>query len=90
VNEVATLTLQAGDRVLFYTDGVVETRSSDGEEFGVGRLADFLVRATIDDVSSAETVRRLSASILDFDQHTVQDDATLLLVDYHGRGTAQN
>jgi len=56
VSEIATERLQPGDRVLFYTDGVVESRSPEGELFGVERLADLLVRATLDDVFPAETV----------------------------------
>jgi serine phosphatase RsbU (regulator of sigma subunit) len=84
VREVATVKLQPGDRVLFFTDGVIETRSVEGEEFGVSRLADFLVRATLDRVSPAETVRRLSASILAYNGGVLNDDATLLLIDHHG------
>jgi serine phosphatase RsbU (regulator of sigma subunit) len=85
VAEIATVKLQPGDRVLFYTDGVTETQAAGGEQFGVPRLADFLVRATLDGVSPAETVRRLSASILLYNGgDTLSDDATLLLVEYHG------
>jgi serine phosphatase RsbU (regulator of sigma subunit) len=84
VIEIATVKLQPGDRVLFFTDGVVETRSVEGEEFGVPRLADFLVRATLDRVTPAETVRRLSASILAYNGGVLTDDATLLLIDYEG------
>jgi serine phosphatase RsbU (regulator of sigma subunit) len=84
VREIATVKLQPGDRVLFFTDGVVETRSPEGEEFGVPRLADFLVRAALDRVTPAETVRRLSASILAYNSTALNDDATLLLIDYHG------
>jgi serine phosphatase RsbU (regulator of sigma subunit) len=84
VVQIATERLQPGDRVLFYTDGVVETRSPDGEPFGVDRLADLLVRATLDDVFPAETVRRLSASIMAYNGAGLNDDATLLLLDYHG------
>lgn len=36
-----TLDLRAGDRVLFYTDGIIETRNAGGEEFGLDRLARF-------------------------------------------------
>ena len=87
VREIANVKLQPGDRVLFYTDGVVETRSLEGEEFGVPRLADFLVRATLDRVTPAETVRRLSASIMSYNGGVLNDDATLLLIDYEGRAT---
>jgi serine phosphatase RsbU (regulator of sigma subunit) len=86
VAEIASERLQPGDRVLFFTDGVVETRSPEGDEFGVPRLADFLVRATLDGVNSAETVRRLSASIGRYNGAGLSDDATLLLLEYHGPG----
>jgi serine phosphatase RsbU (regulator of sigma subunit) len=84
VREVATERLQRGDRILFYTDGVTEMRSPEGKEFGTDRLADFLVRATLDRVSPAETVRRLSASVVAYNEEGRTDDATLLLLEYHG------
>ena len=84
VAEIASVTLQPGDRVLFYTDGVTDTQAQGGERFGIPRLADFLVRATLDGVSPAETVRRLSASIMRYNGDDLSDDATLLLVEYHG------
>jgi Stage II sporulation protein E (SpoIIE) len=84
VREVAHEPLQRGDRVLFYTDGVTESRSSDGAFFGVDRLADYLVRATIDRVSVNETVRRLSANVLGHVGRGLSDDATLLLVEFRG------
>ena len=82
VAEVAVEPLQSGDRVLFYSDGVSESRAKDGSAFGTDRLADFLVRATIDRVSVAETVRRLSANVVSFVGANLTDDATLFLVEY--------
>ena len=84
VREIATEHLQPGDQVLFYTDGVVETRSPTGELFGLARLADLLVRASLEQVPPGETVRRLSASILAYNGAGLSDDATLLLLNYHG------
>lgn len=84
VHEIATKRLQPGDRVLFFTDGVVEAKSTSGEDFGVPRLADFLVRASLDQLSQAETLRRLSSSVLAHNGATLADDASLLLIDYHG------
>ena len=84
VAEIATVKLQPDDRVLFYTDGVTESQAQGGERFGIPRLADFLVRATLDGVSPAETVRRLSASIMHHNGDNLSDDATLLLLEYHG------
>jgi serine phosphatase RsbU (regulator of sigma subunit) len=48
VKEIASVSLQPGDRVLFYSDGVSESRGPTGDQFGVGRLADFVVRSTLD------------------------------------------
>jgi serine phosphatase RsbU (regulator of sigma subunit) len=84
VAEIATVKLQPGDRVLFYTDGVTDTQAQGGERFGIPRLADFFVRATLDGVSPAETVRRLAAAIMHYNGNNLSDDATLLLIEYHG------
>jgi hypothetical protein len=82
VVHIADEPLQGGDRVLFYTDGITESKSSDGERFGVERLADYLVRATLDGVPVAETVRRLSAHVLSFVGSGLGDDATIFLIEY--------
>ena len=80
--EIAEEPLQGGDRVLFYTDGITESRSSDGEAFGEARLADYLVRATLDRVALSETIRRLSAHVLEFVAGGLDDDATMFLIEY--------
>ncbi len=85
VREIAAQRLQPGDRALFFTDGVIEAKSASGEDFGVPRLADFLVRASLDQLAQAETARRLSASVLAHNGATLNDDASLLLLDYHGQ-----
>ena len=41
-------------------------------------------RSSLEDVSPAETVRRLSTSITDYNGTGLSDDATLLLVTFHG------
>jgi sigma-B regulation protein RsbU (phosphoserine phosphatase) len=48
--------LDFGDRILLYTDGVIEARNTGGEEFGTQRLEEVLVRTSdmaIDDVRQA-------------------------------------
>jgi serine phosphatase RsbU (regulator of sigma subunit) len=82
VVEVAQETLQRGDRVLFYTDGITEARSSDGLFFGDDRLADFLVRASLENLPVQETVRHLAESILSFSDSGLRDDATMFLMEY--------
>lgn len=72
--------LEPGDDVLFYTDGITEAGSRDGEPFGVDRLIDFTVRALADDLPLPETARRLVHAILAHQDNRLQDDATVLLL----------
>ncbi|MED7923522.1 PP2C family protein-serine/threonine phosphatase [Nonomuraea sp. LP-02] len=76
--------LEPGDRLLFYTDGVVEARSPDGEVFGLERFADFVVRHEADGVSAPETLRRLIQAILRHQGDRLQDDATVMTVEWYG------
>jgi hypothetical protein len=74
--------LEPGDRVLLYTDGIIEARSPQGEEFGIGRLTDFAVKAVADQLPPPETTRRLVHAILDHQDDRLQDDATVLLAEW--------
>jgi serine phosphatase RsbU (regulator of sigma subunit) len=76
------LSLQPGDHVLLYTDGVIEARSADGEEFGVERLSDLFVRESGSGLMAAEILRRLVQSCLDFQSGPLRDDATLVLIEW--------
>ena len=87
VVQIGTDQLQRGDRLLLYTDGIPESLSPDRKRFGVDRLADFLVRATLDATSGAETVRRLSDHVVQYVTDGLRDDATLLLIDFLERQT---
>lgn len=78
--------LEPGDRVLCYTDGVVDARSSDGELFGEERFVDFILRATAAGEPAFEVLRRLVHAILDHQQHHLTDDATVLLFEWHPTG----
>lgn len=80
--ESRTFGLQPDDRVLFFSDGVIEARSADGEDFGVERLADLLVRAASSNEQPAETMRRLSKAILAHQGAPLEDDATLVLLEW--------
>ncbi|GAB3136639.1 PP2C family protein-serine/threonine phosphatase [Microbispora hainanensis] len=74
--------LEPGDRLLFYTDGIVEAQTPDGERFGLERFADFVIRREFDGVSAPESLRRLIQSILVYQRGRLQDDATVLLVEW--------
>ncbi|QXG74369.1 serine/threonine-protein phosphatase [Modestobacter sp. L9-4] len=82
--QVSTVQLEPGDRVLFFTDGVVEERLADGAQFGEERLREFVEQANTDDVSVAETVRLLSHALMEARGGQTSDDASLLLVEWRG------
>ena len=74
-----TLDLRSGDRLLFFTDGITESRSPSGEEFGDDRLADAFVAARGCD---ADTLKdRIVAAVHAFTGGTFDDDATLIAVE---------
>jgi len=81
---VQTRQLEPGDRVLFYTDGVVEERLSSGEQFGEDRLIDLLERAGAEGISPPETIRRLSRALMSGRAGQTSDDATLFLLEWTG------
>lgn len=80
--------LQPDDRLLLYSDGVVEARDRDGEFFGTERLVDFVTREAVAGRPVAETLRRLNHAVLDHQEGTLQDDATTVMVEWLVPGEA--
>jgi hypothetical protein len=80
--EIGTETLEAGDWLLFYTDGITEARDRSGNFFGEDRLVDFLRREIMSGHPAPETVRRLSRAIMKHQDGELQDDATVLLLQW--------
>jgi hypothetical protein len=79
---IGTETLEAGDWLLFYTDGITEARDREGRFFGEDRLVDFLRREIMAGHPAPETVRRLSRAIMKHQGGELQDDATVLLLQW--------
>ena len=74
--------LEPGDRLLLYTDGITEARSPDGEFFGEQRLADFIATAVAAGDPAPEMVRRLMRRLLAHQADQLQDDATLVVLEW--------
>jgi phosphoserine phosphatase RsbU/P len=82
VVDVAEETLEPGDRLLLYTDGVTEARDSAGGLFGTDRLVDLAERSAVAELPAPETLRRLAHSVLEHQGGVPTDDATILLVEW--------
>ena len=76
-----SLQLEPGDRLVLYTVGVVEARRK-GQFFSDERLADFLVRASASGHAGPEVLRRLIRAVLEHQDGVLQDDATVLLLEW--------
>jgi phosphoserine phosphatase RsbU/P len=81
--------LQPGDRLVFYTDGIVDARNAEGEFLGVDRLVDMAERHAAGGLPVPETLRRLARAVLEHQDGTLHDDATLLIVEWRP-GTTLN
>jgi serine phosphatase RsbU (regulator of sigma subunit) len=78
--------LEPGDKVVLLTDGMIEARDADGRFFGMDRFTDFLERMALDGTSPPEQIRRLLHAVLEHQVGELRDDATALLVEWHGDG----
>jgi serine phosphatase RsbU (regulator of sigma subunit) len=74
--------LEPGDRLVLYTDGITEARSPAGEFFGEQRLADFISTAAAAGDPAPETVRRLMRHVLSHQADQLQDDASIVILEW--------
>jgi serine phosphatase RsbU (regulator of sigma subunit) len=74
---------EAGDRLLLYTDGLVEATNPDGKEFGEARLSDFI--NAHENLSAEQLAERLLQEVLAWpgngNRHPQADDITLVVID---------
>jgi serine phosphatase RsbU (regulator of sigma subunit)/anti-sigma regulatory factor (Ser/Thr protein kinase) len=75
---VTTITLEAGDRLLLYTDGLIERRDADLDE-GVAQLLDAVATAV-----PGRDAEQGCDDILAVLGHDLTDDVALLVCDYAG------
>lgn len=79
---IAEETLEPGDWLMLYTDGITEARNTTGEFFGEGRLVDLLRREAASGHPPPETARRLIQAVLHHQQGLLQDDAAIVLAQW--------
>ncbi len=76
--ETCTLSLQAGDRLLLYTDGLIESRNAQGEALGYNRLLQLLETHPFDSIEQLH--QHLLATLASFTgRSSYEDDLTLVI-----------
>jgi serine phosphatase RsbU (regulator of sigma subunit) len=81
---IAECNLLAGDTLVVYTDGITESFSAAGEEFGEQRLIDALWRHRA--LSSRDLLTAVVEEVQGFSPEEQYDDITLILAKCTGRG----
>ena len=77
-----TITLEAGDRPILYTDGFIEAKSPEGEVFGEHRFAEALVRLA--PLGPEAMVDAVVGEVEAFAAGKLDDDLTMLVVEFQG------
>jgi sigma-B regulation protein RsbU (phosphoserine phosphatase) len=81
--ECGTVSLQPGDLVVVYSDGVSEARNRDGDEFGRDRFVDVMVRSHGQKPDTA--LEQLLEEVRKFSEGAAQaDDITAVVLRYRG------
>ncbi len=80
----AAQTLEPGDRLLLYTDGIIEAASGSGEFFGQRALGSLLQKTASADPNAAAD--RIIAEVQQW-AASQDDDLTVLVCDYVGNGS---
>ncbi|HLY43905.1 MAG TPA: PP2C family protein-serine/threonine phosphatase [Terracidiphilus sp.] len=78
-----TLTLERGDRLLLYTDGLLEAKNAEGRLFGDASLAAALERTI--GLAAADAVQRIIAEVQQW-AASQEDDLTALVCDFVAAG----
>jgi hypothetical protein len=82
ITEIGNVSFQPGDRVLFYSDGVIEARPSGGPQFGVERLIDDAEEFLGSNLPVSEVLRRLVRRLREHRGAELEDDATLVFLEW--------
>jgi serine phosphatase RsbU (regulator of sigma subunit) len=80
--ETGHLRLEPHDRLLFYSDGVIEARPSGGAQFGIDRLRARVERHLADQLIPAEIIRRIVKEVIGHRGGPLADDASLVMIEW--------
>lgn len=79
VYETIKLTVEPGDILILYTDGVVEAINAEGDQYGIDRLSQFITKNS--QLSARELTNKVKSDIQEFCGSVGQhDDQTLLVM----------
>jgi serine phosphatase RsbU (regulator of sigma subunit) len=81
---ISEKTLQRGDRVLCFTDGLIEEHKAGEELFGEEQLIHWVNRIEHAEKGVRAVVRALSHALMEQRGGTTSDDATLFLMEWRG------
>lgn len=78
--EEKSFELQAGDRIIIYTDGVPESMDEDNEQYGTNKLYKLILNHI--EAPAQDLINIILEDIRDFtDSKTFQDDVTIAVID---------
>ncbi|MCX8029173.1 MAG: serine/threonine-protein phosphatase [Brevinematales bacterium] len=75
-----SVTVNTGDMLVLYTDGLIEQIDRRGREFGISRLKDILVSLNQD--QPKEIVEKLIENLKEFSDQEISDDVCILVVKF--------
>lgn len=76
--EMKRVPVRSGDRILLFTDGLVESSNSEGEMFGTDRVVEIL--RTMADEPGTAVVKKLEEAVTGF-ARAMTDDLTIMILD---------
>ena len=79
---VSRESLEPGDSVLLYTDGLTDARSPAGNRFTLEDVSRYIEREAAAGQTAPETLRRIRHAIIGHEGVELRDDATALLIEW--------
>jgi serine phosphatase RsbU (regulator of sigma subunit) len=81
---VHEITLEPGDSIVLYSDGIIEARSPNGEDFELERLLPLIEGGVAQRATPTSIVRSVIRDVREHSVGPLRDDATLVLLEYIG------